>query len=138
MKKQKIFVCLFGLLPFLVSCRPAFVEKRVVIGESEILTLPSGQKNYAPISHSEDLEDAIFLQESSGEETIHLEFDLAGKQLIQRTNGEKTNALFYKIENIHTYLDTYEILTDIGTFRFIKVGPRVIKDEDGIRYTRIN
>src|SRR5699024_5569437 len=120
------FLCLTS---FLSSCSKEPEQKRVVVGESEIITLPSGKKNYSPISQLTDLENAIYVQETPGGETIHLEFDTDGKRFIARKNGEHTSSLIYENVQIKTYLDVYEILTNEKTITFVKIGPRLIEDE---------
>lgn len=139
MKPLNIILTIGLLFPLLSSCSDSgMVQKRIVIGESELVTLPSGKQNYYPISKTEDLENAIFVQESTGSDTVHYEFDLNAKKLIERKNGEQTSSIIHSIQNVRTYLDVYEVTTADKIFQFIKVGPRLIVDEEGIRYSRVN
>lgn len=138
MKKKVLTLFLLSILLMLFSCSAKAENERTLIGESEIVVLPSGKKNYFPISRVEDLDDGVYVQESSEEQSTHLEFSLKDNQFIERTNGAHPSSVIYDDIQVKTYLDVYEIVTPKKTLVFIKIGPRTIEDEHGMRYTRVN
>ena len=137
MKKICFTFLLFPILFILFSCSSK-KEERTLVGESEIVTLPSGEKHYYPIARLSDLEDAVFLEEETNGETIHWEFDLSKKTLTKRKSAEHTTAIIYGDIQINTYLDVFDITSKEDSFTFIKIGPRILENKQGVRFIRVD
>src|SRR5690625_3183233 len=129
MKKNHLLYLFFSAFFLLTSCSSTAESSSIVINEAEVVTLPSGNKTYYPVSDENDLKNAIFEQHMPDIETIHLEFDTDNKRFIKRKRGDVTTSLILKDIEINTYLDVYEVVSEDVTLSFIKIGPRIIEDE---------
>ena len=141
MKRLPLLFSFLGLSLLLASCtQPSQDAESAVasISDAEIVTFPSGKESYHPTANIEDLTQATFAERMPEEENIHLEFDLANNRVTKRVHGEQTTSMILDDVEIKTYMDVYEVSSPDKTVTFYKVGPRIIEDEDGVQYVRVN
>lgn len=135
-----LFSCLILSL-LLASCKQPSQDvesAEASISDAEIVTFPSGKESYHPTANIEDLTQATFAERMPEEENIHLEFDLENNRVTKRVHGEQTTSMILDGVEIKTYMDVYEVSSPDKTVTFYKVGPRIIEDEDGVQYIRVN